>query len=328
MRGRAPAARHPIDELRRAASTVGNAATARLLSRVIIDDNEVTTDAELAENELYPHGRTDKSDEQIAAEDIVIAALLETRHSFNEQQWQFEVELRGALIVAAECVQSLNAYGYNRGSDAIKLPEPWAAIGRGEQAFVPRQGESRHAAIIATLAEELRDGSYFLDCSSAIALVQYHALATTLGQAEFDKRYSRDDVVVNVEGLKEITIPHGRRGPPPQEQLYDEVKLQSEDELLPGDCVYFQNYTGYEKRHPDGFWAGEHAVCTGPDKFKGFGVDAVSSATMVETLTKWYNADTPKAQRITAPERYRNSLSGFLPGIVLVRRVKNLAPDY
>ncbi|HEV2814165.1 MAG TPA: hypothetical protein VGW10_13005 [Solirubrobacteraceae bacterium] len=320
--------------------TAGNGATARWLAggpgtpgralqRVRIDDEDYET-----VDSLERAGLGSQVEEGVEAD--VVAALVKTAGVYDAEEWAAEVAMRTAVIEGMQILQDSAAYNYNFEAEGIRLPEPWEGTGRDREAAVPKQATSTAYAVDAIFGEgeapPLPDKpAYFLDCSSTMVAVYYRGMLKALGPNVFAKRFKREHVVVNVEGLKEVEVPGVGRGTPPSHELWDSIKLDALDKLLPGDWVYFENYSDYDETHdgPAAVWAGEHAVVLANGTFRGLGAEG-DYETMVGTLRDGYNNPEQglkqgvKKKKDKELEPSKESMfTGHLPGITEVRRMKN-----
>jgi hypothetical protein len=321
------------DRLRRHLTLAGNATVARalgrrVLQRVTIDGSDITTMQELDDAGFYP--RLVAGQQGTATEETVATALIATDESYSEKQWHAEVLMRSALIDGMAAINTVG-FRYNWDDESLALTPGWEAAGGGltPQAFVPRANVSPLAAVRELFQQQPEDEARYLDCSSALVAVRYHALAEALNGVgfDFDREYPRERVVISVEGLERVVIPHGPTISPPADELTEEVVLSSIDQLLPGDQVYLMSYSDYDQTHtgPEAAWAGEHAVYLGNGLYQGFGVAAQNLDAMIKELRDSYNKQGLK-QPFTKRSGFEDSsrsMTGTLPGIdKRVRRLK------
>ena len=156
------------------------------------------------------------------------------------------------------------------------------------------EGKNASDAIEAIFA---RDAGTELECNSMLVAIQYRSMLKALGEEAFNAKFP---------GGKWIFIsphhraPEGKTEHPLQSRyLYDQVDIASSDDLLPGDLVYFKNVPDYLVKHPDGAWAGEHALYLGGGMFRGFGVDVLDEEGYKKKLLKEYNAGLPAEEQKT-----------------------------
>ena len=142
-----------------------------------------------------------------------------------------------------------------------------------------------------------RDAGTELECNSMLVAIQYRSMLEALGEEAFNAKFP---------GGKWIFIsphhraPEGKTEHPLQSRyLYDQVDIASSDDLLPGDLVYFKNVPDYLDKHPDGAWAGEHALYLGGGMFRGFGLDALDEEGFKRELLAEYNAGLPAEEQKT-----------------------------
>ncbi|HEY6898686.1 MAG TPA: hypothetical protein VI279_15620 [Rhodocyclaceae bacterium] len=255
----------------------------------------------------------------------------------NSEKWEGEIRMRGHLIDGMDEINDNNLFAYNWQEDQWTLPATWGAIPAEEAdegqnaAFMPAAGQSRLAALQDLFRAPAADESYYIDCSTAILAVHYRALAETmeaLHAGSFDQRFAREDVVINAAGSGQVNAGQGMVDPP-GEALAEEVALSGVGDLIPGDMVYFQNFSDYEATHsgPEAAWAGEHAIYKGNDQYRGFGTDSRAYDEMVEQLVTTYNDqglnEGAARKAADARENSGESLNGELPGITDVKRARN-----
>ena len=104
----------------------------------------------------------------------------------------------------------------------------WKPLSAAANAFMVPKGESRRGAVDA-LFKPPSEAKFFLDCSTAIAAVQYRALAVAMDSITpgwFDAHFSREKAVIKLEASDETPKGKQRRKPPPDE-IYEEVALSS-----------------------------------------------------------------------------------------------------
>jgi len=133
-----------------------------------------------------------------------------------------------------------------------------------------------------------------LECNSLMVAVQYRAMLKTLGPDKFNTKFPGGDGI--------IISPHHRpprgvaRHPIWEKKLYKSITITGESDLLPGDWVYFKNFSDYGAKHPGGVWSGEHALYMGGGKYQGFGPNtfaggtSLTKATIEKELCDQYNA--------------------------------------
>lgn len=256
----------------------------------------------------------------------------------SDEIWTMDMKLRSFLVQGMNLINEQGLFDYNWQADNWSMPPQWSEVhtkegGRDQAAaFQPAADESRLAAVRALFEEPLEDGpTYYADCSSAILSVHYRAVAEAmeLNQAgSFDRKFGRDKVVVTSTGVTGVTLAGKPANPPGNDLAADVHGLKSPDELLPGDWVYFQNFSDYKSTHEgaEAAWAGEHAIYMGNDRFRGFGTGAVTYEGMVELLIDSYNRQGLKKNATKkapdAREKMSKAMNKELPGITDVRRAK------
>ena len=75
--------------------------------------------------------------------------------------------------------------------------------------------------------------------------------------------------------------------------------------------MYFSNVLDYRKKHPLGYWPGEHALYLGSDQFSGFGLYGLTNDEMLAKLLERYNASLPASEHKTLGD-----VPGILPQVI------------
>jgi len=171
------------------------------------------------------------------------------------------------------------------------------------QGYVPKKCFSRIEGLQFTFAAKtevaaskalntITEGLALLECGTALQLTQWMALKEYIGSERFDILLSFPQNV-----FPPLYLQHGAYI---LSALYQEVKIQGEDEVLPGDICYFKNISSYLKKHPYGPSVGYNTVCVvanrhlGTDKkarFMGFGlaIEGASSPEIESHLFEEFN---------------------------------------
>jgi hypothetical protein len=117
-----------------------------------------------------------------------------------------------------------------------------------------------------------------------------------------------------------LTLREGNKDAPSRDHIPETRKVESLDDLVPGDWVYFLNFNDYPEKHPDGAFTGENALYLGGGKYRGFGVDEMTFEGMVSYLIAQYNVGKGPKKRLR--EESPETLDGKVPGITKdVRRM-------
>jgi len=308
------------------------------VQRVEIEETEINSRAGNAIDSLETNGffaGDNDAEEQLIDEYLVRHPKAEFS---SDELWKMDMKLRRFLIDGMNMINEQGLFNYNWQTDNWSMPPQWSEVhtkegGRAQAAaFQPGAGQSRLTAVRALFEAPLEDGeTYYADCSSAILSVHYRAIAEAMElnrAGSFDQKFGRDKVVVTSTGVTEVTLAGKPANPPGADLAADVNGLKKPEQLLPGDWVYFQNFSDYKSTHEgaQAAWAGEHAIYMGNDRFRGFGTDAVTYEGMVELLINSYNRQGLKkgAKQKASDEReeMRKAMYGELPGITDVRRAK------
>lgn len=321
---------HATDQ---AAYDAANDAVYESIGTVTIDDAVVTSFPQLTDYDYYyPDG---DREEMVARALFANGSLSYASNAI----WEAEVKMRAALIDAMERLNNTGAE-YNFESDDWNLPAATWESGsvrvqgakKQNAGFRPREGVTAAAAIDAVFDDVGDDEEIFLDCSTAMAVAHYKALREALGTAAFNAKYGRgkQEVVISPEGAQ-VKIGAGVMGEAPIHDEVETVQIDTVEELLPGDWVYFKNFSDYDATHegPAAVWAGEHALVKGDGTYEGFGATE-TLPNMIAKLVKCYNDQGRKAASPKKAAVFRedsdDSMTGKLPGpLKEVRRLKNPA---
>ncbi len=310
--------------------SVSHSAVSRTIQRITIEDMTVTTRAGLTDIGFHDGGADQ-------TEQMVIDEYLQRNPAADfdsNDRWMAEIRMRAELIKGMNLINDQGLFRYNWTENEWSLPPAnWQDIreSAGKAAFAPKDKVSRLFAIRDLFTKAQTGGEkYYIDCSFAMLAVHYRAFAEameTIRPGLFDQRFSREKVVLHPEGLERVRF-GGRFATPPGDALHDTVKVKDLSGLLPGDWVYFKNFSDYEQTHsgPEAAWAGEHATYMGNGMYRGFGTSSQTYKEMVDTLIDRYNNQGTTSRvklKRTQREGNKESLDGELPGIVEVRRAKH-----
>jgi hypothetical protein len=293
-------------------------------------------------DEAYEEGSMGKGEDD--CEQAIIDALMGNGAEFtfpSRGAWVLEIKMRKALIEGMGMLnQEDSPYHYNWNSHDLRLPvDTWRSIQykhsgsqkeQSQSAFAPADKVSASKAITALFNKiGNSDEKFYLDCSSAILATHYRALlqgmkAIDIEDNEFDRQYS--DMTITPQGVDAINHPKKGIMEPPGDKLTVEISVDSLDNLIPGDSVYFASFKDYDNTHegPAAAWAGEHAVYCGNNKYQGFGAPLATYEEMLSLLTDRYNKQGTNSKHKTKkdPENADDTMSGKRPGIL--RKVTRL----
>jgi len=153
-----------------------------------------------------------------------------------------------------------------------------------EFVFVAKTGVAASKAL-----KEITEGLALLECGTALQLSLWIALKDYIGFDNFDTFLSLPGNPLYLQhGAYILSV------------LYQEVKIQGEEEILPGDLCYFKNISKYPQKHPIGSAIGYNTVCVlasdrsekkDEAKFMGFDlrVDGSSSSEIESDFFEEYN---------------------------------------
>lgn len=261
-----------------------------------------------------------------------------------------DVTMRLTLIKFMDYVNGEESpYSYNLDTDEWSMPDTWKGTAAQEDeddekgkkkskpkdieadagvAFVP-VGDS-YEAVMDMFKRTADDGDYFADCSTTIIALHYRALAEAIGKNDFNRKYQGKTALAPAGVMAKIGGEYTHL--PILDDDYGDIvvvpnkSIDSAEMLVPGDWVYFENYSDYEATHegPSAAWAGEHSLYLGGSKFQGFGTESLTYDEMVAKLRKCYNVQGKKTGAKTREklEECERAIGGFLPGITEVRRLK------
>jgi hypothetical protein len=157
-----------------------------------------------------------------------------------------------------------------------------------------------------------------LECLSMTVAVEYYSLLKGLGKAKFNALFpGAAGIEISARPSHPLFSGTARK--------YKIITVANRNELLPGDWVYFRNFSDYLVKHPGGYWQGENAVYQGNGKFRGFGVPSLSEADMNKELVKQYNNGLPAAAKRTVADLIATG-GGRLPSPVIRPEIAKLTP--
>lgn len=221
-------------------------------------------------------------------------------HDFDSrEQLRTEIELRHSAIQGMEEVHA-GCCGYPESSNGEGYLNPEYWYWHGPFRFTVRRplpaGKQASDAIEAIFAQ---GAGTQLECNSMLVAIQYRSMLKALGEEAFNEKFPGGSGIFISPHHK---APEGERKHPLREMnLYEQVSISSSADLLPGDLVYFKNVPDYQQKHPDGAWAGEHALYLGGGMFRGHGMPegALNEEDFKRTLLKQYNAGLPADEQKT-----------------------------
>ncbi len=137
-----------------------------------------------------------------------------------------------------------------------------------------------------------------LECMSMTVAVEYYSLLKGLGKTKFNQKFP-GGVGLEISTRLGIGAHPLFYGP---SRRYETKTLANKSEILPGDWLYFKNFSDYLVKHPGGSWQGENAIYLGGGKYRGFGVSSLFEADMNKELVRVYNLGLPSSEQKTVPD--------------------------
>ncbi len=158
--------------------------------------------------------------------------------------------------------------------------------------FVLKPGKNPSAAINSIFRGPTR-----LECNTMMISIEYRAIKAAIGVARFKRAFSGSQTV-------RIQIATALN-PKVLGKWLKSIPNPTEDDLKPGDWVYFANHDEYLDKHPAGAWQGENAIYVGDNAqgeklYSGFGVHKVTADEMNLELLHAYNAPRDAEDKKTA----------------------------
>lgn len=228
------------------------------------------------------------------------------------------VELERMLVMRQQSIENLDnpascAYPDEEHKPRLN-PSHWKE-GKGRYEWRVRSGVKPSTAIRGIWDGE--DGEWRLECYTMTVASEYKAQLDAIGAERFDAKHAKGLVLSTDPSLSGTKVLEDAG-------VIEIAKVASEDDLLPGDWVYFKNHPDYLKKHPDGMWQGENTLCVGlvggAMHYRGFGIDDMSSAALKRELADAFNEEADDG--VGAKYRDKQIQPKDVPGPVLdhVRR--------
>jgi hypothetical protein len=130
------------------------------------------------------------------------------------------------------------------------------------------------------------------ECHSLMTAVFYRAILEVVGAPLFDLAFGG---MVVANGLTYASDN-------PLRAVTSTFPINGEDDILPGDWVYFVNRSDYKSKHPGGAAGGWNVVCvgTGPRRYVGFGLGskAVTSFELCALLQGYHDEKPDKYDQV------------------------------
>lgn len=147
-----------------------------------------------------------------------------------------------------------------------------------------------------------------MDCSGTVITHMYGSLALAVGENTFNQMVQDNPnfLIISTMNAKFRFPKKTGKGfdervqhPIIQFQIIEEVEIDSLEELIPGDVVYFVNHPWYEVYFQEGYYAGEYCVYLGVNEngermFSGLGLGSTPHTfeSVVNILKEAYEKDT------------------------------------
>jgi len=211
--------------------------------------------------------------------------------------------LRERHIVAMKELNSLRRGGENRfqyGPDYELPAVHWNPHVGTNVRFRLRNGVKPSVAIKHLF--EGSDSPHYLECLSGTYVAMYKALLDIVGPTRFDQLFDSRPFKLTNKPMESQ----------PLGEYYDVVVLDTRDELVAGDLVFFENHPDY-RTLGFGAWQGENAVITykgstpSRNRYEGFGVQEGDENHLKDELASAFNDDYSPVTPLT-----RNDIPGLM----------------
>ncbi|HEY5960112.1 MAG TPA: hypothetical protein VIV60_26345 [Polyangiaceae bacterium] len=235
----------------------------------------------------------------------------------NNEQMGNEVRVRSKAIQGMEAVHA-GCCDYFSDSDPPYLNVAyWDKV--GPVSFVPKTplpaGKTASDAIEAIFASGAKTR---LECLSMTIAIEYYSLLKGLGRNKFDTMFPGGAGI-------EISAKAGHPLLVSSNKKYTVVAVTNARDLLPGDWVYFKNFTDYLTRHPGGYWQGENAIYMGLGKYRGFGLGNKTEGELNAELVDQYNQGLAASEQRTIADLLAEG-GGLLRNPVARPEIAKIAP--
>lgn len=189
-------------------------------------------------------------------------------------QLKFELTLRINIVYGAKALNK-SRLKFKTFREAMCNPKYWILTDEG--GFKLRDNVKPSDAIIDIFMNGYKYGT---ECSTAIVIVFYKAVLSTLGPTLFNEYFSN----LYLMDWKYIDDDLGIRS-------YQNVHL-----YFPGDCRYFDN-PDVTPRTP--YWQGENVIDLGHDLYYGHGIGIKPADKMIHILNKFRKKDATVSAYLT-----------------------------
>ncbi|HYK05720.1 MAG TPA: DUF4157 domain-containing protein [Thermoanaerobaculia bacterium] len=200
------------------------------------------------------------------------------------EQLGFEIRTRAAAIQGLEEIHKTCCEYFSTADPPYLDSTYWDQIGSGVNFVVKSSlpaGKGASDAIEAVFAPGAKTR---VECMAMTQAVQYRSMLKAIGKAKFNAMFPGGaGIRLIMSGTYPLIAGASR--------THDVVAVGSKSEILPGDWVYFKNFSDYSTRVPGGYWQGENAVYLGGGMYRGFGVAALSETDLNKELVKKYNTE-------------------------------------
>jgi hypothetical protein len=237
----------------------------------------------------------------------------------NYEQLGFEVRIRGQAIKGMEEVHKGCCDYFDSAHPPHLDSTYWNNVGfldfRPKSPLPP--GKNASDAIEAIFAP---GANTRIECLSMIVAIEYYSMLKGIGKDKFNVMFPGG------AGIRISTVSSGiPLVSPGASGKYDVISLATKIELLPGDWVYFKNFSDYLTKHPGGAWQGENAIYLGGGMYRGFGVPALNEDDMNKELVRQYNFGLPPSDQKTAVDLIAGG-GGLLLNPVIRPKISKIVP--
>lgn len=223
-----------------------------------------------------------------------------------------EDELMREVVMRQRTVANLDqpaSCQYPDGDHGPRLNPDYWKKGEPKYHWTVKDGVKPSAAVRSIFEGD--DEEWRLECYTMTVAAVYKAQLDTLGDDQFDRHYpdgltlSADEKLGGLPALKDAGV-------------IEVVRVKGEEDLLPGDWVYFKNHPDYVFKHPRGSWQGENTVCVGRNAagemmYRGFGIEDSTAQELRKELAERFNSS-PEEEGVPAEYRRMQTRPEDIPG--------------
>jgi len=235
-------------------------------------------------------------------------------HSFfdacREVYFRLAMISRFSILTSLSSFNSFNDHSFALGPQWVSTPayfkngKKWQA--HNNIAFKVKNSKNAYQSIQQCYIQQ--NHKQIMDCSGTVITHMYGSLALTLGENTFNQMVQNNPnfLIISTMNAKFKFPKKTGKGldervqhPILQFQIIEEVEIDSLEELIPGDVVYFVNHPWYEVYFQEGYYAGEYCVYLGVNEngeriFSGLGLGSTPHTfeSVVNILKDAYENDT------------------------------------